>query len=288
MNIQTAVIPVAGLGTRFLPITKVVPKELLPLVDRPIIEYIIEEARDSGIKNIILVNSRGKAAIEDYFDYEYDEARFASRKELLEKSHNIARSVSVLSVRQHRALGLGHAILCAQKLVGQQTFAVLLGDDVIDGSPPCTKQLIEISEAKGGAPVVGVMPVAEQDTGKYGIVAGTLESPGLTLVSTLVEKPDPKNAPSRLAIPGRYILTPDIFQILAEAKPGVGGEIQLTDALQTLARKKPMYAFEFKGQRFDAGNQIGFIEANVHFALKRPELREGLMAGLGKILRAGK
>lgn len=281
MSVETAIIPVAGLGTRFLPVTKVVPKELLPLVDRPIVEYIVEEARDSGIKNIVLVNSRGKYSTEDYFDYETDEVRFAHRRELIARSHDIARSVNVLSVRQPKALGLGHAILCARQAVRQnEPFAVLLGDDVIDGTPPCTKQLIEIHERFGGAPVVGVMQVPNAETSRYGIVAGRKVSDGLHEVSNLVEKPKPADAPSNLAIPGRYILTPDIFDILESTKPSVGGEIQLTDGLQALAKKRKMYALEFAGKRFDAGNQIGFISANIHFALKRPELRQAMLESL--------
>jgi UTP--glucose-1-phosphate uridylyltransferase len=284
MKIRTAIIPVAGLGTRFLPITKVVPKELLPLVDRPIIEYIIEEAKESGIRRIILVNSRGKSATEDYFDYEFDEVRFAHKKHLLERSHAIARDMEIMAVRQKRALGLGHAILCAKHLVENESFAVLLGDDVIDASPACTRQLIEVHEANGGAPVVGVMEVEKSEVNKYGIVGGTRMGDNLTLVDRLVEKPEPAHAPSQLAIPGRYILTPAIFPLLERATPGVGGEIQLTDALALLAKQTKLYAFRFKGQRFDAGHQLGFLEANLHYALKRPELREGSIALIRRLL----
>lgn len=277
MKLRTAIIPVAGLGTRFLPITKVVPKELLPLVDRPVIEYIIEEAQQSGIKNIILVNSRGKSSIEDYFDFEFDEARFAHKRNLIEHSHNIARNVNVISLRQHRALGLGHAILCARPAIQNESFAVLLGDDVIDAKPPCTKQLMDIHEANEGAPVVGVMEVASADTSKYGIVGGKDLGNGLMEVNRLVEKPNPADAPSRLAIPGRYILTPDIFPILEQTKPAAGGEIQLTDALFTLAKQRRLLAYRFQGERFDAGNQVGFIEANIHFALKRKDIRDSML-----------
>lgn len=287
MNLRTAIIPVAGLGTRFLPITKVVPKELLPLVDRPIIEYIIDEAKSSGIKNIVLVNSRGKAAIEDYFDFEFDEARFAHKKDLIARSHAIAKEIKVISLRQHKALGLGHAILCAKPAIREESFAVLLGDDVIDANPPCTRQLMDIHEARGGAPVVGVMEVEKSEVAKYGIVGGKDLGSGLIEVDQLVEKPPPADAPSRLAIPGRYILTSDIFPILEQTQPAAGGEIQLTDALCALAKKRKLYAYKFKGERFDAGNQAGFLEANIHFALKRPELKDSVLAILERF-RKGK
>src|SRR3989344_4338172 len=209
MNLRTAIIPVAGLGTRFLPITKVVPKELLPLVDRPIIEYIVDEAKSSGIKNIVLINSRGKSSTEDYFDYEFDEIRFAHKRASLERSHAIAKAVDVISLRQHKALGLGHAILCARPAIQDESFAVLLGDDVIDAETPCTRQLIDIHESKGGAPVVGVMEVGAAEVSKYGIVGGTPAGTDLIEVKELIEKPAPEKAPSRLAIPGRHILTSD-------------------------------------------------------------------------------
>ena len=285
MSLRTAVIPVAGMGTRFLPITKAVPKELLPLVDRPIIEYIVREVRDSGIERIVFVNSRGKSATEDYFDYEFDEQRFAHKKELLADSHAIARDVTIISVRQHKAMGLGHAILCAKEAVGDEPFAVLLGDDVIDADPPCTKQLLEIHEQKNGAPIVGVMQVEADETNKYGIVGGEDLGNGLTKVNTLMEKPDPAKAPSRLAIPGRYILPPEIFSILEETKPSVGGEIQLTDALLELANRRELFAYRFSGQRHDAGSHLGFLHANLHYALKRPDLREPVLSLMEQMIR---
>ncbi len=272
MQLRTAVIPVAGLGTRFLPITKAVPKEMLPLVDRPIIEYIVDEAFQSGIERIVLVNSRGKHPIEDYFDFEQDEQKFAKAAHRLERSHKIARGINVMSIRQHSPKGLGHAILCAQPIIGNEPFAVLLGDDVIDANPACTKQLIDIFEEHGQKSVVGVMEVAKADTSKYGIVAGEEIRSGLLDVKTLVEKPKPEEAPSNFAIPGRYILTPDVFEILQNTKPSVGGEIQLTDALQGLADTSGLLAYCFEGNRYDAGNQVGFIEANLQFALKRDDI----------------
>ena len=288
MKIRTAIIPVAGLGTRFLPITKVVPKELLPLVDRPIVEYIVEGAKEASSRRIILINRRGKSSTEDYFDYEHDETRFAHKKHLLERSHAIARDLEILAVRQKRALGLGHAILCARQLVENESFAVLLGDDVIDASPPCIRQLIDVHEAHDGAPVVGVMEVDRSEVNKYGIIGGKLVDENLTLVDRLVEKPSAADAPSQLAIPGRYVLTPEIFPLLEQAQPGVGGEIQLTDALFALAKKTKLYAYRFKGQRFDAGHQLGFLEANLHYALKRPELREGSLALMRRLLETSK
>lgn len=276
MHLRTAVIPVAGLGTRFLPITKAVPKEMLPLVDRPIIEYIVEEAYQSGIERIVLVNSRGKHPIEDYFDYELDEIKFAKKIERLKHSHEIARAIQTISIRQHSPKGLGHAILCARPAVGDEPFAVLLGDDVIDADPACTKQLVDVFQSNGGKSVVGVMEVSREATSKYGIIGGDELRPGLINVTKLVEKPKPEEAPSNYAIPGRYILTPDVFDILEKTKPSVGGEIQLTDALQGLANSSGLLAYCFKGNRYDAGDQTGFIEANIRFGLKRPELKESI------------
>lgn len=267
MSIRTAVIPVAGKGTRFLPVTKVLAKELLPLVDTPILHHIVLEAANSGIEKIVLVTSKGKSSIEDYFDSDFPE--------------DVLKKIKIVTVRQQSPRGLGHAILCARPAVGDEPFAVLLGDDVIDGPTPCVAQLIRVHEKKGNAPVVGVMEVNKEDTSKYGIVGGNHCDEKVIEVSKLVEKPAPADAPSCLAIPGRYILTPDIFTILEKTQPSVGGEIQLTDALQTLAQKRKMYALQFDGQRFDAGDRYGYIEANLHFALKRPELKEKVL----KLLR---
>lgn len=260
MEIKTAVIPVAGRGTRFHPVTKVVAKELLPLVDTPILHHIVLEAAQAGIQRIVLITSKGKTSLEDYFDSDLDD-------ELL-------RKIDIISVRQGAPKGLGHAVLCAKPIVGNEPFAVLLGDDVIDSKVSVTKQLIDAFQRHDNSPVVGVMEVADEDTSKYGIVGGKEVSKDTWLLDTLVEKPKTEDAPSRLAIPGRYILTPDIFALLETSKTGVGGEIQLTDSLQALAKKRKMYAYRFEGQRFDAGDKFGYMEANLHYAMKRPEIRD--------------
>jgi UTP--glucose-1-phosphate uridylyltransferase len=261
MEIKTAVIPVAGKGTRFLPVTRAVAKELLPLVDTPIIHHIVLEAARAGIERIVLITSKGKTALVDYFDTEQVE-------------DEILRKIDIISVRQTTPRGLGHAVLCARPVVGKEPFALLLGDDVIDSDVSVTKQLIDVSAKYDQSPVVGVMEVADEDTSKYGIVGGKEVANGTLLLDKLVEKPKTADAPSRLAIPGRYVLTPDIFDFLENATPGVGGEIQLTDALQKLASKRKMYAYKFSGRRFDAGDKFGYLEANLYYAMKRPELRE--------------
>lgn len=261
MEIKTAVIPVAGKGTRFLPVTRVVAKELLPLVDTPIIHHIVLEAAKAGIQRIVLITSKGKTGLVDYFDNE-------------KVDDDLLRNIDIISVRQTVPRGLGHAVLCARPIVGNEPFALLLGDDVIDSDVSVTKQLIDASRRFEDSPVVGVMEVSEEDTSKYGVVGGKEVAPGTLLLDKLVEKPSPQAAPSRLAIPGRYILTPDIFDFLEKATPGVQGEIQLTDSLQALAKKRKMYAYKFSGTRFDAGDKFGYLEANLHYAMKRPELRE--------------
>lgn len=272
MDIKTAVIPVAGRGTRFLPVTRAVAKELLPLVDTPIIHHIVMEAARAGIERIVLITSKGKTALVDYFDTEQME------DELL-------RKIDIISVRQSTPRGLGHAVLCARPVVGNEPFALLLGDDVIDADVSVTKQLIDVSRKYENSPVVGVMEVSDEDTSKYGIVGGKEVSKGTLLLDKLVEKPSPADAPSRLAIPGRYILTPDIFDHLQNAKPGVQGEIQLTDSLQALAKSRKMYAYQFAGRRFDAGDKFGYLEANLYYAMKRPELKartQNLLRALAK------
>lgn len=271
MEIKTAVIPVAGRGTRFHPVTKVVAKELLPLVDTPILHHIVLEAAKAGIQRVVLITSKGKTGLEDYFDTEQDD-------ELL-------RKIDIISVRQGTPKGLGHAVLCAKPIVGHEPFAVLLGDDVIDAEESVTGQLIRTFHAQGGAPVVGVMEVAEEEVKKYGIVGGKAVNDRTWLLDTLVEKPAPSNAPSRLAIPGRYILTPDIFPLLENSPTGVNGEIQLTDSLQALARQRQMFAYRFDGRRFDAGDKLGYLEANLHYALKRPEMRERVRQLLTQTMR---
>jgi len=269
MDIKTAVIPVAGKGTRFLPVTRAVAKELLPLVDTPIIHHIVLEAARAGIERIVLITSKGKTALVDYFDTE-------------QMDDELLRKIDIISVRQSVPRGLGHAVLCARPVVGNEPFALLLGDDVIDSKVSVTQQLIEVSRRYENSPVVGVMEVGDEDTSKYGIVGGKEIAKGTLLLDKLVEKPQPDVAPSRLAIPGRYILTPDIFDHLQNAKPGLQGEIQLTDSLQALASSRKMYAYQFEGRRFDAGDKFGYLEANLYYAMKRPDLKERIK----KLLKA--
>lgn len=272
MEIKTAVIPVAGKGTRFLPVTRVVAKELLPLVDTPIIHHIVLEAARAGVKRIVLITSKGKTGLVDYFDNDKVE-------------DPLLADIDFISVRQTVPRGLGHAVLCARPIVGNEPFALLLGDDVIDSEISVTKQLIDCSRRHENSPVVGVMSVPDEDTSKYGIVGGKEVAKGTLLLDKLVEKPQPSAAPSRLAIPGRYVLTPDIFDFLQNAKPGLQGEIQLTDSLQALASKRKMYAYEFEGRRFDAGDKFGYLEANLYYAMKRPELRDRIQRLLKELGR---
>ncbi|MFL5813797.1 MAG: UTP--glucose-1-phosphate uridylyltransferase GalU [Bdellovibrionia bacterium] len=274
MKIRKAVIPAAGLGTRFLPATKAVPKEMIPIVDVPMIQHIVEEAVAAGITEVILITARQKEAIENHFDYNYELEDTLDKKhktELAEISRKVGKMCNIISVRQKNPMGLGHAVLCAEPIVGNEPFAVLLGDDLIDSKIPCTRQLTEIYERER-ASVVAVMEVPREDVSKYGIVAGKTVGQGLTHVERLVEKPAVADAPSRLAIPGRYVLSPAIFNCLKETKPGKGGEIQLTDGLQLLAQREKLLAYQFEGTRYDTGDRIGFIDATLAFALKRPEL----------------
>lgn len=271
MDIKTAVIPVAGRGTRFHPVTKAVAKELLPLVDTPILHHIVLEAARAGIQRIVLITSKGKTSLEDYFDSDLDDP--------------LLKNIDIISVRQGIPRGLGHAVLCARPIVGTEPFAVLLGDDVIDSEVSVTKQLIDVFHKHEGSPVVGVMQVSDEDVSKYGIVGGTAVDDRTMLLKTLVEKPKLADAPSRFAIPGRYILTPDIFDFLASSKAGVAGEIQLTDSLQALAKKRKMYSYRFDGRRFDAGDKYGYLEANLHYAMKRPEIRERAIGLIRRLAR---
>lgn len=285
-RIRKAVIPAAGLGTRFLPATKAIPKEMIPIVDVPMIQLIVEEAVASGIEEIILVTARGKEAIENHFDSAYeleDSLERRGKSNLAELCRSVTRLAKIVSVRQHAPLGLGHAVLCAKSVVGNEPFAVLLGDDLIDASPACTRQLIDQFEATGQS-LVGVMEVAESEVCKYGMIAPdeAVRSPtaGLTKVKDVVEKPKVGHSPSRLAIPGRYVLVPEIFDALEaiSQKPNRSGEIQLTDALKVLAQGAGLWAFEFQGRRYDAGDRLGYIEATIAYALKRPDLAEGVRA----------
>jgi UTP--glucose-1-phosphate uridylyltransferase len=272
--IRKAVLPAAGLGTRFLPATKASPKEMLPLVDKPLIQYAVEEAVASGIEDIIIVTGRGKRAIEDHFDrsFELEENLKGNRKDgMLKEVRRISELANFCYVRQPEARGLGHAVLCAQHLVGDEPFAIMLGDEVIDAPIPGLAQLIKIFQEREGS-VLGVKKVPRQEVSRYGIVANRRIAPGLHRVDDLIEKPDPKQAPSRYAVIGRYVLSSDIFPILRRISPGKNGEIQLTDALRILAKSSPMYAHEMQGQRHDAGEKLGFLKATVEFALKNPTL----------------
>ena len=278
-TVKKAVIPAAGMGTRFLPATKAVPKELLPIVDMPTLQLIIDEAQASGIEDILLVVSEYKDAIRHHFakDVHLEEFLEAHNKAaLLERVRTINPNVSISYILQKEPLGLGHAVSLAQEFAKGEAIAVLLGDDIVDAETPALAQLLSVYE-KTGASVVGVQAVAPENIHKYGIVApkGDLTN-GQCAVQSLVEKPSLEEAPSNLAIMGRYVVTPAIFDILAQTKPGKGGEIQLTDALNTLATQENMTALDFSGTRFDVGDQLGFVKANINYALKREELHDGL------------
>jgi UTP--glucose-1-phosphate uridylyltransferase len=278
-KVRKAVFPAAGLGTRFLPATKAQPKEMLPIVDKPIIQYGVEEAMHSGIQNIIIVTGRGKAAIEDHFDVSFElEHLLESRKkkDLLAIVHGISDMIDVSYVRQKEALGLGHAVLRAVELVGGEPFAVVLADDVIDAETPCLRQLLDIYSFFS-APVLAVMEVPKESISAYGCidaepVAHNGRSDRVYRIRDLVEKPKPADAPSNLAIIGRYVLTPEIFESLQSIDPGSGGELQLTDALRHLLRSRPIYALRFDGARYDAGDKLGFLKATVEYALRRHDL----------------
>ncbi len=273
-EVRKAVIPAAGLGTRFLPATKASPKEMLPLVDKPLIQYAVEEAVASGIEDIIVITGRGKRAIEDHFDrsVELEENLKGNGKaQLLSQIRHISNLANFCYVRQSEALGLGHAVLCAQRLIGDEPFAVILGDEIIDADVPGLAQLIHTYKKRHGA-VLGVQEVPHQEVNRYGIVSPRPISDRLHQVADLVEKPSPGDAPSNLAVIGRYVLPPEIFPILRKTRPGKNGEIQLTDALKELAKATPMYAQEIQGNRYDAGDKLGFLVATVEFALKNPSL----------------
>ncbi len=273
--IRKGVFPAAGLGTRFLPATKALPKEMLPLVDKPLIQYVVEEAIASGVTNIILVTSRGKSAIEDHFDVAFElESTLEKRgkTDQLIAAQAVSQMADVAYVRQKEPLGLGHAVLISEPLVGGEPFAVLLGDDIVDSRIPCLRQMIEVYERFEGSPVVALQEVEGEAISRFGVVAGEEIEPGIFRITDMVEKPRPADAPSNLAIIGRYILTPDIFPFLREGRAGVGGEIQITDALRKLAKQRPFYGYKFEGKRHDAGDKLGFLMANVEFALKRPDL----------------
>src|SRR5947208_7249033 len=275
-SVRKAVFPAAGLGTRFLPATKAQPKEMLPLVDKPIIQYGVEEAVGSGVDNIILVTGRGKNAIEDHFDVSVELETFLEargKKELLAEIRKISNLINFSYVRQGEPLGLGHAVLVTRPLVGDEPFAVILGDDVIDATPPALRQMIDVFEEVNG-PVLAIERVPREDVSPYGIIAGEEIRPGVYRIHDLVEKPPRDEAPSDLAIIGRYILTPDIFPALAATVSDRTGEIQLTNGLRQLLKSRPIYGCQIDGVRHDTGNKLGFLKAVVYFALKRPDLAD--------------
>ncbi len=278
MKVRKALFPAAGLGTRFLPITKAIPKEMLPLVDKPLIQYCVEEAIASDIEEIIIVTGMGKTAIEDHFDTSFQLEWVLKEKgkdDLLKVVRDVSNLVHFSYTRQKEAKGLGHAVLCGRNLIGSEPFAVFLGDDIIDAEVPCMRQMIDVYDEKGCS-VLAVKRVPGKDVSSYGIIEGREVARGLYEVMDLVEKPSVNEAPSDLAIIGRYLLTPEIFDCIESTPPGRGGEMQLTDAIGELLKHQRVYALEFDGERFDAGDKLGFIKANIAFALKRPDLRDGL------------
>jgi len=282
MRLRKAVLPAAGLGTRFLPATKAQPKEMLPLVDKPLIQYVVEEAVAAGIEDIIIVTGRGKSAIEDHFDVSFELERFLEdrgQKEELARVRAISDLIHVCYVRQKEAQGLGHAVGVAEHLVGEEPFAVLLGDDLIDSKVPCIQQMLNVFEKEQG-PVLAVMRVPGDEISSYGVIAGERIGERLYRIRDMVEKPPAQEAPSDLAIIGRYILTPDIFPHLASTAKDERGEIQLTNGLRSLASQRPVYGYEFEGRRHDCGNKLGFLKASVEYALKRPDLGEAFRAYL--------
>lgn len=268
-----AILPAAGLGTRFLPATKASPKEMLPIVDKPLIQYAVEEAEACGIGEFIIITGKHKRPIEDHFDiaYELEESLRKSGKETLLSQINVFGHVDFAFIRQGVALGLGHAVYCAHNFVGDQPFAVLLSDDVIPPKETLLKDMLGLFE-EFGAPVIALMRVPRAEISRYGVIEGDEQKSGVFRIRNLVEKPSPENAPSELAVIGRYILTPDIFEVLESLPPGRGGEIQLTDAIKVLAERRPVYGMVFEGKRYDAGSKLGFLEATVDFALEDEEL----------------
>jgi len=289
-KITKAVFPVAGLGTRFLPATKASPKEMMPIVDKPLIQYAVEEAVAAGITNLIFITGRGKRAIEDHFDKAYEleaELQAHGKNKLLKEVRNLLpNGVTCAYIRQAEALGLGHAVMRARHLVGDEPFAVILADDLIDAQVPVMKQMAQI-HAKYGGSVIAVQNVAREDTASYGIVSADKVSPGLSRITGIVEKPKPEVAPSTLGVVGRYILSPRIFHFLENLRPGAGREIQLTDAIGRLLREEAVHAYEFQGQRYDCGSKLGYLQATVNFALKHPELAEDFRAYLGTLAPCG-
>lgn len=274
MKVKKAVLPAAGFGTRFLPATKAVPKELLPIVDKPTIQYIMEEVVAAGIEEVILITGREKGSIEDHFDTSTElenHLKKKKREDLLKIVRNISEMVTLVSVRQKEPLGLGHAILCAKRAVGEEPFAVLLGDDLIDAKIPCIKQMMDIYQKMDGA-LIAIQKVPKAETHQYGIIKGNKVKDRIYHIDEMIEKPQKGTAPSNLAIIGRYILPPQIFNILEKVSPDTRGEIQLTDGLRELKKKVPIFGYEFIGDRYDAGDKLGYLQANISYGLKHPEL----------------
>ncbi|MGG1553245.1 UTP--glucose-1-phosphate uridylyltransferase GalU [Paenibacillus ferrarius] len=286
--IRKAIIPAAGLGTRFLPATKAQPKEMLPIVDKPAIQYIVEEAIESGIEDIIIVTGRNKRAIEDHFDKSVELEMMLEDKgstKLLETVQAVSNLADVHYIRQKQPLGLGHAILCARKFIGDEPFAVLLGDDILQSSPPGLKQMMDIYQETSSS-VIAVQEVPWEDVSKYGIVSPAASFPNYRLIEDLVEKPDRDQAPSNLAVIGRYIIMPEIFGILERQEPGRGGEIQLTDALRVLNQQQQMAAYLMQANRYDVGDKMGYIEATIELALQRPDLQDQVKAYLLSLVKS--
>jgi UTP--glucose-1-phosphate uridylyltransferase len=276
-KITKAVFPVAGLGTRFLPATKASPKEMLPIVDKPLIQYAVEEAVAAGFTDLIFITGRGKRTIEDHFDKAYEleaELQAHGKNKLLREVRNLLPAgVSCAYIRQAEALGLGHAVMCARHLIGDEHFAVILADDLIDAATPVMKQMVQV-QAKHGGSVIAVQDVPPEDTSQYGIVSADKVVPGVSKLSGIVEKPKPEDAPSTLGVVGRYILSPRIFHFLENLRRGAGGEIQLTDAIGRLLRDESVFGYEFQGRRYDCGSKLGYLKATVNYALKHPELAD--------------
>lgn len=289
MKIKKAIIPAAGLGTRFLPATKAQPKEMLPIVDKPTIQYIVEEAVASGIEDIVIVTGRTKKAIEDHFDKSVElemELEKHGKDELLEIARDVSQIANIYYIRQKEPKGLGHAVLTAKNFIGNEPFAVLLGDDVITSETPCLKQMMDMYEQYDSS-ILGVQTVADDQVNKYGIVQGDKIADRMYTVENMVEKPKIGEAPSNVAVLGRYIITPAIFPLLEKQEAGAGGEIQLTDALCKLAQQEKMYAYDFVGRRYDVGSKQGFLEATVDFALDRADLRDEFMTYLQEVVKRG-
>lgn len=283
MKIRKAIVPIAGKGTRFLPATKEIAKEIIPIINVPMIHYIVQEACEAGIEQVIFVTASGKFSVEDYFDRNQELEAFLERNNKtkeLELIRKIGTMVDVTSVRQKEQLGLGHAVLCAKNMIGNEPFAVLLGDDIVINKKPAIQQLMDVSLTHNGASVIGVMEVPKEETDKYGIVKGEIIDEKTLRMTGMVEKPKPADAPTNLATPGRYVLTPEIFEILEKIPRGAGNEYQLTDAINVLCGKRDVYAYRFAGERYDTGNVHGYLDATIDFALKDPKTRDKFIESL--------